>query len=628
MTPEKSHTIIINDSVTNDFVGEGHEDVKVHIGKDEAERLIGTESDGYKGPLPLFLQNAINAQKEGKNIGIINVSDKHDLSDPSQLPELLRHGTHNIAGQAGAEITAPIAEIYKEGQVEQIDVQSLSIPIVDLRRAIQKITGIDILSEDRHELERLKIVCTGTHTNIRVYDTAVTLKHRLGIPNVVVCPHLVASNNPSAQKSAIQSWFPDNLIRVMPSVAETSEFAGIATPPPEMITWSESCEIEPTEIADNLNRDQKAIIETMFMNLDVVEIKLLKGGFSGSLLFLATAKKSGTSFKPVVVKIDKHAQIKKEIDGYHKIKGLLGLAVPTFDLPVSMGPYTGITMDLAAIKGSPYTFQSLYEKEVPPSKFIKNLNHLCSVLNEDLQTLTDSLYGNSKKSGKVNPVKTMGLDWPKHKVWFAANAKNILGDSADNNPEITDAVHGLEKIMTSTTSINGDTCLCHRDFNFANHILDDRGNNMYIDLPNVGVDLLESDFAKMENEIKFVMSKKFEESDLENLGKFEEFILDNLELPDVDKLPEPVLDIVRGDKEILKMYRLLKVLRGNYLSVKGNHPDALLAYKIALLRYTTHTLSFDKRSGKGECNIASLKYALRSAVMLIKQINTGLDAVK
>ena len=231
--------IVIVDSVTNDFVGStAPDDMKVHVGKEEAYRLLGEESTQWRGPLTLFLEQAIIAQQEGNRVGIINVRDLHNPDDEEQMPELLRHGKHCMKDTPGAEVVAPVKAIYDRGRIEYIDVHSLSIPIFALREAIREITTIDII-EDWRKLENIIFVIVGTHTNIRIVGTANTLRHQLSAPNVLVCPHLVASNNRQAHIDALRIWMPDLLIQVVQSVGELCQRIGILSPPQESIHWQE-----------------------------------------------------------------------------------------------------------------------------------------------------------------------------------------------------------------------------------------------------------------------------------------------------------------------------------------------------------------------------------------------------
>jgi hypothetical protein len=615
------HTVIVSNALTNDFVGRGFEHMTVHVGRAEADRVIGTPENDWNGSLSIFLKRAVDAQRRGKNVTIIGAEDQHDESDPLQAPELIRYGVHSVKGTEGGRVAAPVREIYERGNVEQLDLTSLAIPLFALRDAVKKATGIDIFT-DREHLDLLKWVVVGTHTNIRVFNTADVLRNQLGCHNVVVCPHLTASSNLAEHNAALKTWFPSRLVRVMQSVGETCNFAGIEEPPIDLVSWTESCEIQPKEVAEKLNPDQRAILETIFMGYDSVVLKTLKGGFSGSLLFMGEGIKQGAKSTPVVVKVDKHLQIKREIDGYSRVKDYLGMHVPAISDPVSMGEYTGVKIDFAALKGAPSTFQALFEKD----KSGDETGDLEERLGEVLKTLTGSLYENTMRPASYKPFKQSGLDNPQQQVWLRQNMDYIVDGSSEsdiidlgNGVVIDNFVQDFDQLKALDRPVTGDFCAVHGDLNFANVMTDQRGNDMYIDWTHAKVDMAEIDFAKMENEIKFTMSKDFTDEDMPQLAMFEDFLMDHLTLPDIDSLPEN-LDFVKNDVRFAKAYKLVLIVRDRYLTCLRNTEDAEVSYKTVLLRYATHTLSFDQRRGKGECDLPALKYALYSTSLLVKQL--------
>lgn len=609
----EGHTIIISNALTKDFVGRGFEHMTVHVGRDEANRIIGTPENGWNGSLSVFLKQAVEAQKRGRNVTIIAAEDQHDESDPGQAPELIRYGVHSVRGTEGGRIVEPIQDIYDAGNVERLDLTSLAIPLFALRDAVRKSTGIDILSDQEH-LDLLRWVVVGTHTNIRVFNAADVIRNQLGCQNVVVCPHLTASSNLAEHRAALQTWFPSRLVRVMQSVRETSVFAGIDPPPVELVSWTESCEIQPCEIAENLNVDQRAIIETMFMGYDSVVLKTLKGGFSGSLLFMAEGVKGGSRSTPVVIKVDRHLQIKREIDGYLKVKDYLGMHVPAISDPVSMGEYTGVKIDFAALKGAPSTFQGLFEKE----NTFEGVGQLEERLSEILGTLVGKLYGNTMRAGVCKPFERMGLAHPQQRKWLRENIGHIVGGSSEGEAG-SEIIQDFDQLADMDVGLDTDFCVVHGDLNFANAMSDIRGNDWCIDWTHAKEEMVEIDFAKMENEIKFTMSKDFTEEDLPNLALFENFLMAQMSLPEIGSLPDD-LAFVKEDIRFAKAYRLVKIVRDKYLGCIKNMENVELRYKTALLKYSVHTLSFDRRRGKGECDLPALKYALYSTSLLVKQL--------
>ena len=99
----------------------------------------------------------------------------------------------------------------------------------------------------------------------------------------------------------------------------------------------EPCGIEPLDIRNKLDADQKTIIELLCMHWTLTHLRALAGGFSGSLLFVAEGWKGAARTEPMVLKVDDITQMRRELDGYHQVKDFFGKHVPTFGYPVIQG---------------------------------------------------------------------------------------------------------------------------------------------------------------------------------------------------------------------------------------------------------------------------------------------------
>ena len=97
----------------------------------------------------------------------------------------------------------------------------------------------------------------------------------------------------------------------------------------------------------------------------------------------------------------------------------------------------------------------------------------------------------------------------------------------------------------------------HGDLNYQNVICDQADNVWFIDWTHSGEFPVEQDFAKLENDVKFVMSKQFDEGDLPLLRQFEAFLL-------ADRMPVPpnmVPDHLRQVKWDLRYRKILETVR-------------------------------------------------------------------
>jgi ADP-ribose pyrophosphatase len=172
-------------------------------------------------------------------------------------------------------------------------------------------------------------------------------------------------------------------------------------------------------------------------------------------------------------------------------------------------------------------------------------------------------------------------------------------------------------IRKNDDGIQGEMCLSHGDLNFANIICDDRENIWVIDWTYADTHPLVLDFTKLENDTKFVMSKQFEPVDFPKLTKFEDYLLSGPIPADLEHLPEDI-QFVKWDLRFKKIYMTVRKIRKAYFSIKGD--DEWLVYRIALLKYSVHTLSFDKSRKRGECESIQLWYALCSVENLLFQL--------
>jgi ADP-ribose pyrophosphatase len=169
----------------------------------------------------------------------------------------------------------------------------------------------------------------------------------------------------------------------------------------------------------------------------------------------------------------------------------------------------------------------------------------------------------------------------------------------------------LEKLLgviaANEDALDTETCLGHGDLNLANIICDEGDNIWFIDWTHCARQPLELDFAKLESDIKFVISKDFDADDLPRLRQLEEYLSAQRIPAGPGGLPD-ALKFAKWDLRFRKILEAVRRVREACFALKGG--DDWLVYRIALLRYALHTLSFDKRRGRGECDPPQLMHAL------------------
>jgi ADP-ribose pyrophosphatase len=572
-------TIIVATGLTNEVLSSDHRYLshRNNVGEGEIARVLGRRRNFGNGPLMAFLREAMAARRRGATLDLV-------FLEPG--PE------------GGKSLVGPVAELA-EG-AHRIAVPDDLLPSEELAR----------LFDGDVETRGLVVGC---HTEQGVLSVATYLRCVLGCSDVGVSPHLVASATQDAHLTMLRHTLPGLGIQVFLDLAEVAEFAGLDA---ELFQGFDAgpCAIEPVEAREAIG-DAQRIVELLCLQWTKASLRPLTGGFSGSLLYLANGWKEQARTEPMVLKIDAFDQMRRELRGYHQVKDFLGKHVPAFGYPVAQGQSMGVGMELAAMEGNPETLQDTFEAadgEYTLESFFRRLD-------KALDLLCDKLYRNTLQTGPLVPYRAFGLHTARQLKWLEQNTDLILGylaeagapDDAIDSFEVSNM---LRLAATNEDSLTSELCLSHGDLNYANIICDQGDNTWFIDWTHAGITPLELDFAKLENDAKFVISKDFEVEDLPRLRRFEEYLLQHRIPAELDALPDS-LRFAKWDLRFRRILGSVTRIRKACFSLKSDD-GSWLVYRIALMRYATHTLSFDQRRGRGECDVTQLAYALTSVDLL------------
>jgi ADP-ribose pyrophosphatase len=581
-------TIIIGDGLTNDVLSPEHQfqGSRSNVGQREVARLIGRGKSFGDGPLPTLIARAAEARSKGAPVSLVIIKSEDDDATGGLIDTIEAH-----IG-AAAVVSSP----------EEV------IPWKELLSVISEESGLGPWAADAHA-DQLRFLVIGCHTERRIQAVATLLRNAFGFSEVAVSPHLVGSATQEAHFAALRHNLPAADVNVLLDLEEAAEYAGL-DPSDFSHFGCRPCVIEPEEAREAFDPAQRRILELICMHWTRVRLKPLAGGFSGSLLFMAEGWKGEARTEPLVLKVDAFGQMRRELDGYHQVKDFFGKHVPTFGYPVSAGDSLGVGMELAAMEGKPETLQDSFEE----AEDEEALARFMARLEKSLSLLSEKLYKNTSELSSVAPYRAFGLHAEQQLIWLKGNADIVLGylaeeDVGDEHVDPEQLVRLVRLIAANEDGLDSETCLSHGDLNFANVICDDVDNIWFIDWTHSGPAPLELDFAKLENDVKFVMSKAFDVDDLPRLKKFEEYLLAQRLPSDVDGLPDS-LKFAKWDLRFRKILGTVRTIRKTCFSIKGS--DDWLAYRIALLRYALHTLSFDKRRDRGECDLPQLMHALYS----------------
>jgi len=588
---DAAYTIVLGDGLEEEVISPQmrYFDSRSHVGAGEVERLFGRGRGFGQGPLPTFLRAAIACRESGERVGIV----------------LLAHVDENPeAGEGLAETRfgAPLDGVVARSSI--VACPGGHVPWDRLREAIREQSGVDPLQLGT----RLRFLVVGCHTEGRVLALALVLRLLFRCEDVAISHHLVGSAIPEAHLAVLRHTLPGLGVRILLDLAEAARFAQV--PPETLGEATIPCVLEPEQVRAALGEEQRQIVERLCMHWTRARLRSLKGGFSGSLLLMAEGWKGEARTEPMVLKIDAFRQMRRELSGYYMIKDFLGKSVPAFGYPVSVGEWTGVGMELAAKDGMPETLQDTFqraEEEESTRLFFRRLD-------KALELLVEKLLRNTRELDWVVPYREFGLHAEKQQRYLRENAERVLGYLGEArcapvgvDPDQLVTIFAL--ISSNQNGFQSEMCLAHGDLNFANVICDQRDNVWFIDWTHCAKVPVELDFAKLENDAKFVMANSLELEDLPRLKKLEDFLVQNRVLPAVETLPQE-LSFVRWDLRLRKVYGTVRRVREACFSLKSS-PDWTI-YRIALLRYATHTLSFDARRGRGECTVVQLAIALHS----------------
>jgi ADP-ribose pyrophosphatase len=591
-------TIVIGDGLTNAFLSAEHpfHTSRSNVGKQEIERLMGRGRNAGKGPLPMFLRQALEV---GPAVKVVLFGQNGEMdSDSEGMP------------RAG-EFVESLEDIVGRAQV--ITAADGTIPWKALIETFTSVANVGSLP-DVSLNQSLRFIIVGCHTERRILAIASFLRSVLGFIDVAVSSHLVGSTTPEGHFATLRHNLPRTGIRVFLSLEETAEYAGLDPVPFRGLSF-QPCTIEPPETRDALESDQGRIIELLCMHWTRANVRPLAGGFSGSLLLLAEGWRSNAKTEPMVLKVDAFSQMRRELDGYHQVKEFFGKHVPTFGYPVAEGNLIGVGMELAAMEGSPKTLQDSFEMaddDEAVGVFMRRLEKALALLSE-------KLYKNTRERAWVVPYRVFGVHAEEQQTWLRQNGELIVSYLESHIPDnarvdCNQLAKLLRLISSNPDVIDSEVCLSHGDLNYANIICDEGDNIWFIDWTHTGQAPLELDFAKLEADTKFVMSKQFDVDDLSRLKQFEEYLLSHRVPADINSLPEN-LKFAKWDLRYRRVLDAVRGIREACFALKEN--DDWIVYQVALLRYAMHTLSFDKRRDRGECDPPQLMYALYSVESLI-----------
>src|SRR5262245_475377 len=229
LAPPRRRSLLICECLQNDFIapipsGKPPPN-KLHIGRDEALRIVG--ADPAKGPLV----RALSACAAAEQVRIIHVRDWHDPDDPRQKAELEFFGPHCVMGSWGARFVDAIESFSRDrGRSAVVDATGINdfedTPLTETLAAL-------IEDEDR---STIPVGVIGVWTNVKVHYLLYDLKTRARLHNLATCSRLVAAPDRVEHRSALRHLETVLNVKVFHEVEEFLGFLGVTAQPASAVS--------------------------------------------------------------------------------------------------------------------------------------------------------------------------------------------------------------------------------------------------------------------------------------------------------------------------------------------------------------------------------------------------------
>lgn len=618
--------LLISQCVQNDFVrplapGEPLPNL-VHVGRLEAERLCGPA-----GALTRFLRLAHETDPD--RLGIIHVVDRHDPVRHAEHFALFR--PHCVIGSEGARLVDPVEDLARgRPQTRLVEAGDLSdFEDSPLARTLEEMT-------QGSAPEEIAVGVIGVWTDAKVSFLLYDLRTRLRAKRLATCSALTASRSIDAHFRALESLKGILGVEVFHSPGSLLEWLvpgwADAAPAPGRTALEFS---SPMAVPDWWTPDEVGERDRLLAELGSpaprLELHPLGGGFSGAQVFIA--RRGGEPAR--ILKVGRRDDIACERFGNERIGRVLGDVVPRL-LAYREGPrLAGMQLELAESAEPratrPATFKQLYEADAST----ETTELLEAALEEVMDRVLGRLYRTAEKDN-ADLLETYGFTDRLGRPQFAAHvagraeeiaranglgtARRLLEESEIPAPWLGPAeLYGAWLPGRSLTR-EVYPSLVHGDLNLANILVtclpgEPRPARVWIiDFARLGRLPSLTDFAKVENDLAYILLPVREPEELRRAQKLQEARIASPAL-EVDLTP------LAATPEEARHARLVGTLRRIAARIDPRGAAALADYRVALLRYAAHTLGFD------EPNLLQRRLALVGCSRLAGLVTASFDTL-
>ena len=457
----------------------------------------------------------------------------------------------------------------------------------------------------------------GVWTDFKVRYLAYDLMTRLGLTEVAVCSALTASRSRIHHRQALEDLSAGLGVVVIDSIPEFLGWLRIADQVGPSLTATSVAPLLRAPVGLTLGDQERQLLEYLFRDCRQVALEPLSGGFSGSRVFRSSSvDRRGMSEIPFVVKIDTHAKIARERVAVESVENLLGAASPRLSEYVDLETLGAIKYQFASMHaGEVRTLQKALQDAATPDQVRVCLDNLIARV---LRRLYQAPALDGLQLFRYYDFESRHAERTLTRV--SSLAESEQGDSLRITGLHDDFPHpGL--VYRRIEELRGEEdaevacCWVHGDLNLANVLLDGTGNTWMIDYYWTRIGHALQDIAKLENDLKFILVPVPDDEALRRAVSWERLLLSQDDL----LAPPPALSaVLAADLGVAKAHAAIVSLRqlaAEVLREAGlTSPVPAREYRIAQLRYSAHSLSFE------ECDPRQKRFALASTCLLAARV--------
>jgi protein-tyrosine phosphatase/nicotinamidase-related amidase len=605
-------SILITQCLQRDFIDlvAPHEPLpnKLHVGREEAQRLLGPDPSG--GPVAQLLAWA-RAQKSD-DIRVVHIRDWHDPGDPQQADHLAMFGPHCLRDTAGSKLVVGMDEKLRGNEI-LVD----AIALNDFEHTGLAEALAPVLESAKHARVPVRVGVVGVWTEAKVSFLLYDLKTRLGIDALATCSALTASASRSQHFNALDQLKKILGVSVFDSVGDFTEWllpdGAQAKLPTTRAVFGAGLDLGDAPV----NAEDRDIVGFLYRDSSRIELNPLSGGFSGAGVYRVTSHDAmGHEQAASVVKLGPRALIGAERTAFERVESVLGNHAPSVKGFVDFGARAGIKYAFASMGGQVQTLKSLYSGGAPQHR-------IDAVLQGVFGDILGRLYAAAQYE-RMPLLEHYGFE-PRFTAHVKQRVAAIIGESAATADRIEIRGHAAVNVVRFYEEFLRDRAIepgeyhfvsfVHGDLNAANILVDGRENVWVIDYFHTSRGHVLKDLTKLENDLLYILTEVNNDT-----SALDEALAITHALRSVEDLAAPLPQTIAGvtSAPFLRAWATLRTLRG-FVAQQCRSDRDPQQLRIALLRYAVHTLSFD------ESNPLQKQWALASACTLAEDV---MDDVK